>query len=903
MAAPVAALLAGVAAALAVAGGADAAARFQRGPCPADAARQFPADLKVDCGVLVVPENRSRPGGRTIRLQVAIMRSRAAKPAADPILFVQGGPGLGAIVPQLAAPYFEPFLRTRDVILLDQRGTGYSKPMLSCPEVDRAAATAYPNAPTRSAYLNAVRGCKDRLVAAGVDLAAYDDAESAADVADLRKALGISRWNLLALSAGGELALATMRLHPEGIRSVIFDSAWSNQTLWGPNFWRNAHRYLDVLFARCAEQPACKAAYPSLEKDFDRLTKRLDESPQTMTVPKPSPAIQTLLDEAQQVASKHPDLQVGPAQYLPGNTTAILPLTYTSGDDKAIDIADELRKNLELDRDGVTRAVVGGPALWSAYKPVAKDELERAELYGFPVTLLILLAGFATLIAAGTPLVLGFVAVLVTALITYWISRVYTMSIFVTNMASMIGIGVAVDYSLFIVSRFRSELQQGATKNEALRTAMATSGTSVVFSGATVVVAMAGLLLIDMGAVRSMAVGAMVVVSVAVIVSITMLPALLALVGTNIERFRLRLPWQTSGEGGGEFWSRWTRRVLARPGLSLALSVALLLTLASPALSIQPFERALELLPGDSPTRAATERVQNVAGGGATGPVHVIASNRAAAAEIRQALPDVKGVGAIGPTLVNADGSQYLTDAFLTDDPESKGAAETYDRLQRKLQPIAAANGASVVLGGTTAGLRAIKDTIMGGLWKLVLFVVAMAFIVLMLLLRSIVLPLKAVLMNLLSVSAAYGVLVAVFQWGWLDWTGFDSPGYIDSLTPALILAITFGLSMDYEVFLLGRIKERYELHGRNDDAVAEGVQMSARIITSAGLIMMAVFGAFAVAGSVQLRELGVGLAVAIALDATVVRLVLVPSTMKLLGEWNWWLPSRMEQMLPKLEA
>jgi RND superfamily putative drug exporter len=890
-------------AALVCAGAAEAKTSFEKGPCPSAAAKAFPADLRVDCGVLTVPENRARPNGRTVRLAVAVVHSTAAKPAKDPILFIQGGPAAGAIVPELTVPYFRPFLRKRDVILLDQRGTGYSRPNLACPELDRAAAQSFPNFPTQPQYLQAVRACKQRLVASGVDLAAYTDADSAADIADLRTALGIDKWNLLAISAGGELALSIMRLQPKGIRSVILDSAWSNRTLWGPNLWRNASRYLDLLFRTCAAQRACEAAYPRLSEQFEALTKKLDANPLQVRVPKPDPEIGTLVREAAAVAAKHPEIHVGPPQYLPGNTTAILPLTYTNGDDKAIDLADDLRSALERDENGVSRGVVGGPALWSAYKPVAKEELARAEAYGFPITLIILLAGFATLIAAGTPLVLGFVSVFVTAAIIYWLSRVYTMSIFVTNMASMIGIGVAVDYSLFIVSRFRQEMRDGATKDEALRTSLATSGTAVVFSGATVIVAMAGLLLIPMGAVRSMAVGAMVVVGVAVLTSITLLPALLALVGANIERFRLRLPWQTGGEAGGEFWRTWTKRVLARPTLSLVASVSFLLLLASPALAISPFERALALLPGDSPTRQATEQVKSEAGAGATGPVHVIVSDRAAAKAIRDVLPTIRGIGGIGLTQGNADGTQYLTEAFLTDDPESAAAASTYDRMEKRLTPIAADHNATLVLGGATAGLQAIKNTITSGIWKLVLFVVFMAYIVLMFLLRSLILPVKAVLMNLLSVAAAYGVLVAVFQWGWLDWTGYNSPGYIDSLTPALILAITFGLSMDYEVFLLGRIKERFDIHRSNDDAVAEGVQMSARIITSAALIMIAVFGAFAVAGSIQLRQLGVGLAVAIALDATVVRLILVPSTMKLLGDWNWWMPRRIEEHLPRLEA
>jgi pimeloyl-ACP methyl ester carboxylesterase len=224
------------------------------------------------------------------------------------------------------------------VILLDRRGTGYSKPDLRCPELDRVAFAAYPAPPARAAYLAGVRACKARLVGQGVDLGAYTDAESAQDVVDLRKALGLASWNLLALSAGGELALRTMALDPNGTRSVVFDSAWSNRTLWGPNFWRNAQRYLDVLFGRCSAEPACRRSYPQLAADFERLTKRLDATPVTVTVPKPSPALPKLLDEAVQIANARPDIQVGPPQYLPGNRTAILPLTYTSGDDKAIDI-------------------------------------------------------------------------------------------------------------------------------------------------------------------------------------------------------------------------------------------------------------------------------------------------------------------------------------------------------------------------------------------------------------------------------------------------------------------------------------------------------------------------------------------------------------------------------------
>jgi uncharacterized membrane protein YdfJ with MMPL/SSD domain len=224
--------------------------------------------------------------------------------------------------------------------------------------------------------------------------------------------------------------------------------------------------------------------------------------------------------------------------------------------------------------------------------------------------------------------------------------------------------------------------------------------------------------------------------------------------------------------------------------------------------------------------------------------------------------------------------------------PESQPARDLVHRIERLAGP-------GAIVGGSTVFDLDVQQAIFGGLWKMLLFILAACYVVLLMLLRSVVLPLKAVLMNLLSVGASYGVLVAVFQWGWLDWTGYRSPGYVDTIVPALVLAVTFGLSMDYEVFLLTRIRERWLAHRDNDRAVAEGLVGSARIITSAAAVMVAVFAAFAVAGAPSLKELGVGLAVAIFLDATLVRLVIVPAAMRLLGGWNWWMPTPLERLLP----
>jgi RND superfamily putative drug exporter len=532
---------------------------------------------------------------------------------------------------------------------------------------------------------------------------------------------------------------------------------------------------------------------------------------------------------------------------------------------------------------------------------VSKEQLAKGETFGFPIILIVLLAAFGTAVAAFAPPALGFASVIVTGALIYLLSRSMEMSIYVQNISSMLGIGVAVDYSLFVVSRFRRELAAGKSKDDAVAEALASSGHAVVISGATVAASLAGLFIINLNAIRSMAIGAILVVCISVLASVTLLPALLSVVGGGIERFRIRLPWKTSSDEAGTsaFWQRWTDRVLAHPVVAIVGSTAVMLLLASPLLAIQTLERAGEQLPPTAEVRAATEEAQRLAGPGVTGPVHLISDSGAALATITKAVGGLPGIARVGPTIRTKDGKLYAADAILANDPESNEARATLTRIENTAKPLAAAKGATFLAGGSPVFSRDTEHAIFGNLWKMILFILVLSFVVLLVLMRSVLLPLKAVLMNLLSVGATYGILVAIFQWGWLDWTGYNSPGYVDTLIPALILAINFGLSMDYEVFLLTRIRERYLEHRDNDRAVSEGVVMSARIITSCALIMVGVFGAFAIAGGVTLKQLGIGLAVAVALDATIVRLVIVPSTMKLLGDWNWWLPARLDRILP----
>jgi RND superfamily putative drug exporter len=585
-----------------------------------------------------------------------------------------------------------------------------------------------------------------------------------------------------------------------------------------------------------------------------------------------------------------------------GDTT-VLPLRVDVTDDEASDVAIDLREALGVGSvEGVHLA--GQGALWAGLQDVSKEDLATAEQTGFPIVLLILLAVFGSLAAAMLPLTLGVGSVIVTGALIYVVSRQMEMSVFVTNMASMIGIGVAVDYSLFVLARYREEIGRGYAPGEARSRAMATSGLAVLFSGLTVMVSLAGLWMIDNNAIRSMALGAILVVAVALIASATLLPALIGVLGPRAyapsKRFvALGAWWRRIGPrrrgstrpGRAGFWVVWTARVTRRPVVSVLVASAILLTLAVPALSMKMGTGALRQFPEGNETRVGIEAAASVAPAGESAPVKVLVPNGQVSRTVAFLRED-PAVARVLPPLASEDATTTLVTAVPVRDGEAPSTKDLVARLRAEL-PAAA-------VGGVTAAQTDLQELISGSMWKVLLFVLGLSYFVLMVLLRSVVLPLKAVLMNLLSVGAAYGVLVAIFQWGWIDgFLGFQSSGHIDTLTPPLVLAVVFGLSMDYEVFLLSRIRERYEATGDTRRAVAEGLAQSARTITSAALIMVAVFAVFVGTGVPSIKELGVGNAVAIAVDATLVRLVLVPAAMELLGKWNWWLPRPLARVLP----
>jgi uncharacterized membrane protein YdfJ with MMPL/SSD domain len=593
----------------------------------------------------------------------------------------------------------------------------------------------------------------------------------------------------------------------------------------------------------------------------------------------------------------------------------ILPLQVTGSESQAEMIDKELRVRLGIDgpvSNHVQIHLLGEGALWTGLQETYKRDLASAEKVGFPVVLVVLLLIFGSLSAASLPVLLGIGAVIVTSALIYGLSLIAGLSIFITNTASLIGVGVAVDYSLIILARVRQELKAGHSLNEAQTIALATSGRTVIFSGLTVTASLAGLWIIRDGTLRSMALGAILAVVVSVVMAVTLLPALITLFGARrigANAFAARLaPRASRFTLRPRFsWERWTQIVTGHPAVSLLAVGSLLVIMCVPALSMHTSTGALRELNVANETRVGDSEAATIQGAGALGPIYVVAHAANTAAlrrgqaqieRLRSAAEGLKNVKRVGRTTTSADGTYAMFPVIPTVDPESSIAKHMVAQL-RTLAASTTGNAISLNVGGTSAIQLDQEHEISGGMWKAVLAVLLLSFIILMLLLRSLVLPLKAIMMNLLSVGAAYGVLVAVFQWGWSDSIfGYHALGHLEVLTPPLILAIVFGLSMDYEVFLLSRIRERWLVSANSRDAVASGLAASAGTITSAALILVCIFAVFVGTGVASIKEIGLGGAVAIGIDATLIRLVLVPALITLLGEWNWWWPHPFERAL-----
>ncbi|MGV0993903.1 MAG: MMPL family transporter [Mycobacterium sp.] len=587
----------------------------------------------------------------------------------------------------------------------------------------------------------------------------------------------------------------------------------------------------------------------------------------------------------------------------------------------AVDVARQLRTKIGVDGDQPGRTengrvrlyVIGQGELGAAAQNSTKHDVAAAERWNLPIVLIVLIAVFGSLAAAAIPLALGVCTVVVTMGVVYLLSTVTTMSVFVTSTVSMFGIALAIDYSLFILMRFREELRAGRDPDQAADAAMATSGLAVVLSGLTVIASLTGIYLINTPVLKSMATGAILAVAVAVLTSATLIPAVLATFGRAAARRSPLLHWSRRPESAqSRFWTRWVGTVMRRPWVAAVAATAFLMVLAAPAFSMVLGNSLQRQFPASHEVRGGVAAAAEALGPGALGPVRILVTfpdgdasdprHAPALDAVSRSASGAVNIVSVSPPEFSDDNRSALLSAVLAVDPEELRARDTIDWLRATLPDLPELDGARVDVGGPTALIKDFDDRVAHTQLLVFVFVALIAFVMLLISIRSVFLALKGVLMTVLSVAAAYGSLVVVFQWGWLENLGFEPIRSIDSTIPPLVLAMTFGLSMDYEIFLLTRIRERYLQSGDTRDSVAYGVATSARTITSAALIMIAVFIGFAFAGMPLVAQLGVACAVAIAVDATVVRLVLVPALMAMFDQWNWWLPGWLARILPSVD-
>ncbi len=557
----------------------------------------------------------------------------------------------------------------------------------------------------------------------------------------------------------------------------------------------------------------------------------------------------------------------------------------------------------------------------------ADTDLRRIEAIVLPLVLLLLVLVFGSLVAAALPLAVGLLAVANGVGATFLLSRVTPVSVYATNVVSMIGLGVAIDYALFIVTRFREEIRTRAVPDAVAR-AVATAGQAALYSGITVMIGLLGMLLLGLGDLGTIGIGGAVVVVLAVVYALTLLPALLAVLGPRVNR--LRVPFlhpERAGAGRG-LWHALATAVMRRPWRVLIPVTALLLLLGSPVLALRLASTGVTGLPPSAEARRGEELLRTAFPGEAPNLI-TVAVRYAAGAPLEPARigelvdfgqwlgrrPTVRRVTSavtVDPRLGRADyermlarpiaalppalqalvhqtvGPHVVTFAVYSASlPSSDEARTLVGDIRRRHPPL----GGDVSVTGETAFDVDLARTIARHAPGAIAFILGTTYFVLLVLLRSLLLPLKATIMNLLSITASYGALVALFQWGYLSgWLGV-TPGPIEVVTPIIMFCVLFGLSMDYEVLLLTRAREEYEQTGDNTHAVALSLERTGRLITGAALIMAAVFLGFGAASLVVIKAIGVGMGLAVLVDATIVRALLVPATMRLLGRWNWWLP------------
>jgi putative drug exporter of the RND superfamily len=589
----------------------------------------------------------------------------------------------------------------------------------------------------------------------------------------------------------------------------------------------------------------------------------------------------------------------------------ILPLALREEEDESIEPVIEIVERAD-GADGFAVEITGLYTAGRDFERIAGEDLAAGEFqFGLPAAMIILLLVFGTLVGAAIPLTMALISIIVALGLVGVIGQAFELNLFVVNMLVAMGLALGIDYSLFIVSRLREERARGLPHAEAILNTASTATRAVVFSGTAFSLALLGMFLVPDTVLRSLALGAIVVALVSMVVALTFHPALLMVLGDRVDR--LRVPWlgkRVAASAGteGRFWGVIVRGVMRRPGLSLAAAVALLLLATSPLLGLKLGASGVSSLPEDTQARQGQIALERDFPTGATTPVEIVVDTRDAPApgpeleRLRAQLEADAGFAVERGGLEEGSGL-IVASVPLTAEEMSEEATEAVDRLRDEYVPQAFGDDADrVVVGGDPAERRDYFALIGEWLPIVIAFVLALSFVLLTLAFRSIVVPLTAILVNLLSVGAAYGLLVLVFQEGvGASLFGFGEVDRIEAWVPVFLFSVLFGLSMDYQVFLLSRIRERYTQTADNTDAITFGVGSTARLITGAALIIVAVFAGFAAGELVSFQQMGFGVAVALLVDATIVRSVVIPAAMRLLDERNWYLPAWLA-WLPRVE-
>jgi putative drug exporter of the RND superfamily len=586
-----------------------------------------------------------------------------------------------------------------------------------------------------------------------------------------------------------------------------------------------------------------------------------------------------------------------------GDAQALLVALGPDAEDDVPGIVDAVQR---LDADPNYEAAITGDFVSDAdLETLSQDDLRNGELFfGAPAALVILLLVFGAVVAGLIPLILAILSIVLALALTALVGQVFELSVFVQNMIFGMGLALGIDYSLFILSRFREERAEGREKLDAIATAGATASRAVLFSGIAFVLAMFGLELVPNTIMRSLATGAILVGIVSVLAALTLLPAVISLLGDRINSGRIPYFGRSAGTGAeSRFWGSIVHAVMRRPVLSLVVAVALMLAAAIPILSYETGEAGISTLPDRFESKQGFVLLNEEFPAQTVDPVRIVIDGDAESPQVQSGIQRLEAELAARPIFAkpteetSPGGDLTVITVPLVGDPLSEEAVEAVRELRSDVIPAAfSGTDAQVYVGGTTAEEIDYFDVMDRWLPIVFVFVLGLSFLLLTVAFRSVVVPATAILMNLLSVGAAYGLLVLVFVKGVGNGIfGFQQVDAIEAWVPLFLFAVLFGLSMDYQVFLLSRIREKFGQTGDNDLAISFGVGSTARLITGAALIIIAVFAGFARGELVMFQQMGFGIAVALLIDATIIRSVVVPASMKLLGRWNWYLPSWLE--------